>query len=97
MLALNLEREKLGERRLSQFNMNKEITPLKKQPQYQWLNEVSAGSLQAICGDLNHAYENFFNGVCRKPKFKKKRKLKEYSLSYVTKYILKTTILLSCR
>lgn len=76
MLALNLEREKLGERRLSQFNMNKEITPLKKQPQYQWLNEVSAGSLQAICGDLNHAYENFFNGVCRKPKFKKKAKAK---------------------
>lgn len=76
MLALNLEREKLGERRLSQFNMNKEITPLKKQPQYQWLNEVSAGSLQVICGDLNHAYENFFNGVCRKPKFKKKAKAK---------------------
>lgn len=76
MLALNLEREKLGGRRLSQFNMNKEITPLKKQQQYQWLNEVSTGSLQAICGDLNHAYENFFNGVCRKPKFKKKAKAK---------------------
>ena len=76
MLALNLKREELGERRLSGFEMNKEITPLKKQSQYEWLNEVSVGSLQTICGDLNQAYKNFFDGICRKPKFKKKVKAK---------------------
>ena len=76
MLALNLEREELGEHRLSRFDMNKEITPLKKQPQYDWLNEVSVNSLQIICDDLNQAYENFFNGICHKPKFKKKAKAK---------------------
>lgn len=76
MLDLNLKCEELGEYRLSHFEMNKKITPLKKQPQYQWLNEVSVTSLQIICGDLSQAYKKFFNGICRKPKFKKKVKAK---------------------
>lgn len=76
MLALNLKREELGEYPMSGYKMNKEITPLKRQPQYEWLNEVSVYSLQTICADLNQAYENFFNKICRKPKFKKKAKAK---------------------
>lgn len=76
MLALNLEKEKAGEYPLNRFAMQKEITLLKKQSQYSWLKEVSVFSLQTICGDLNDAYERFFNKVSRKPKFKKKAKAK---------------------
>ena len=76
MLALNLKREELDEYPLNRFAMQKEITLLKKQPQYSWLKGVSVFSLQTICGDLNDAYERFFNKVSRKPKFKKKTKAK---------------------
>ena len=76
MLALNLEREELGLYPLSKFGMSGEITLLKKQPQYQWLNEVSRPSLDIICGDLAEAYERFFCKISRKPKFKKRAKAK---------------------
>ena len=77
MLALNLKREELGEYPLSHFDMCKEITILKRQSQYSWLSEISIGSLQTICGDLSNSYKRFFNGVSRKPKFKKKTKSKK--------------------
>ena len=76
MLALNLEREKFGLYPLSKFDMCKEITSLKKQPQYDWLKEASVFSLQTICRDLDDAYTAFFNRVGGKPKFKKKAKTK---------------------
>lgn len=74
MLAINLEREKDGLHPLSGFKMCNELTLLKRQPQYEWLNDVSANSLQTICTDLNEAYSAFFNKVRGKPKFKKKSK-----------------------
>lgn len=76
MLAINLEREKDGLHPLSGFKMCNELTLLKRQPQYEWLNDVSANSLQTICTDLNEAYSAFFNKVRGKPKFKKKAKAK---------------------
>lgn len=76
MLALNLEREKLDEYPLRKFAMCNELTLLKKQPQYKWLNGVSTDSLQIVCGDLDEAYKAFFGKIRGKPKFKKKAKSK---------------------
>lgn len=76
MLALNLEREKLGEYPLSGYKMCHELTLLKKQPQYKWLNEVSRYSLATVCGDLGERYKLFLAGINNKPKFKKKAKAK---------------------
>ena len=76
MLALNLEREELGEYPLCKFAMCNELTLLKKQPQYKWLNGVSTDSLQIVCGDLDEAYKAFFGKIRGKPKFKKKAKSK---------------------
>ena len=76
MLALNLEREKVGLHPLSGYKMCNELTLLKRQPQYIWLNEVSRASLAVTCNDLGEAYKRFFNKVNNKPKFKKKAKAK---------------------
>ena len=76
MLALNLKREELGEYPLSHFDMINEVTLLRKQPQYEWLKDVSRYSLDVICGDLSKAYKRFFNKISHKPKFKKKAKTK---------------------
>jgi putative transposase len=48
------------------------LTQLKKQPEYDWLNDVSAQSLQAALRNLDTAYNNFFNKRTQFPKFKKK-------------------------
>lgn len=76
MLELNLKREELGLYILSGFDMSKEMTILRNQPQYSWLKDISSHSLQVICHDLEDAYKRFFNKTSRKPKFKKKDKAK---------------------
>lgn len=60
MLDLQQTRYANGEKYLSAFDMNKLLTPLIKQEEYQWLKEVSNTSLQRTCGDLNEAYQAFF-------------------------------------
>lgn len=95
MLALNLKREELGLYPLLGYKMSNELTLLKKQSQYEWLNEVSRTSLEVICGDLDEAYKRFFGKVSRKPKLKKKAKAKRtfpvrYNRTYFkdNKYII---------
>ena len=76
MLELDIKREELGLYTLAKFDMCKQITSLKKQEQYNWLNDVSVFSLQTICGDVDDAYKRFYDGISRKSKFKKKAKSK---------------------
>ncbi len=54
------------------FNNN-----LKKNKDYKWLNEVSAQVTQYAFEDLNNAYDNFFKGLSKHPKFKTKRHSKK--------------------
>lgn len=68
------EREANG-KKLSCFDLMKKLTPLKKQPEYIWLNEVSNASLQTALRDLDKAYSNFFRGAGF-PKFKSRKKSK---------------------
>lgn len=76
MLAEQIRRRKNGERHLSQFGMIKLLTPLKKQEEYKFLDEISTTTLQIICSDLNQAYQKFFDKITKFPKFKSKRKSK---------------------
>lgn len=62
-------------KKLSSFDLIKKLTPLKKEKQYVWLNEVSNASLQTTLRDLDKAYSNFFRGAGF-PKFKSKKKSK---------------------
>ena len=74
MLALQQERYERGKKHLSKFDMNKLLTPLKKQSEYEWLNEVSNSTLQVVCGDLSEAYTRFFKKLSGLPKFKSKKR-----------------------
>ena len=47
---------------------------IKKQEEYSWLYEVSGQITSQAFEDLNTAYQNFFKGISKKPKFKTKKK-----------------------
>lgn len=74
MLNLQNELYSEGKKHLSAVDMCKLLTPLKKNEVYSWLREVSNKSLQRVCRDLDKAYQNFFGGNARHPKFKSKKK-----------------------
>lgn len=57
MIAVQQERYATGEKHMSNFDMHKMLTPLKKDSQYTWLKEVSNGSLQRVCDDLSESYK----------------------------------------
>lgn len=76
MLAEQIRRRENGEKHLSRFDMMNLLTPLKKQEEYEFLNEVSNSTLKVICTDLNQAYQNFFKKNAKFPKFKSKHKSK---------------------
>lgn len=76
MLALQEERYKNGEKHLSAFDMIKLLTPLKHDGKHDWLNEVSIGSLQTVCCDLDKAYTQCFKHTACKPRFKSRKKTK---------------------
>lgn len=54
------------------------LTSLKKQKEYEWLNEVNSQSLQASLKNLETAYGNFFAKRTKFPKFKKKSNTNAY-------------------
>ena len=48
------------------------LTELKRQAEYQWLNEVDSMANQESLKDLANAYKNFFQGKAKYPRFKSK-------------------------
>ena len=61
---------------LSFANSCKTLTELKKTKI--WLKEVDSVSLVQTIRDLDRAYQNFFSGRCKYPKFKKKQDKNSY-------------------
>lgn len=64
--------------RLSSYDLQKQMTQLRKE--YNWLREVSYGSLANAIADLDVAYKNYFNGGCEYPKFKNKSDRQSYTV-----------------
>lgn len=62
------------------------LTQLKKDEEFNWLNDVSSVVLQQTLRDLDRAFTNFFAGRARYPRFKKKdaRQSVRYSKSGFT-------------
>ena len=77
MLNLQNENYKIENKYISRFDMIRILTPLKKQEEYQWLNEISTSSLQNICVDLDKNFKGFFKKEHKYPKFKSKKKIKK--------------------
>jgi putative transposase len=56
------------------------LTLLKRQEATLWLKEVNSQALQAALRNLDTAFENFFRGIARYPRFKSKRKKNSFSI-----------------
>lgn len=64
---------KQGNKFLSDSELRKEFTQLKKQSEYQWLNEVSNNVTKQAIKDACNTYKRFFKRQCKYPKFKSKK------------------------
>lgn len=73
--AIAREREsyKQGDKFLSDSELRKEFTQLKKLQEYEWLNEVSNNVIKQAIKDACNTYKRFFKGQCKYPKFKSKK------------------------
>ena len=64
---------KQGNKFLSDNDLRKEFTQLKKQSEYKWLNEVSNNVTKQAIKDACNAYKRFFKRCCKHPKLKSKK------------------------
>ena len=73
--ALTKQQEncKNGGKFISDCELRKEFTQLKKTDEYKWLYSISNNVTKQAIKDCCIAYKRFFNGVGKKPKFKSKR------------------------
>lgn len=72
-IAREQENYKQGNKFLSDNELRKEFTQLKKLQEYEWLNEVSNNVTKQAIKDACNAYKRFFTGQCKYPKFKSKK------------------------
>ena len=73
-IAREQENYKNGNKFLSDNDLRKEFTQLKKQDEFQWLNTISNNVHKQAIKDACNTYKRFFKGYCAYPKFKSKRK-----------------------
>ena len=73
--AIGREQEnyKNGGKFISDGELRKELTQLKKTSEYTWLNNVSNNVTKQAIKDACEAYKRFFKGQCEYPKFKSKK------------------------
>ena len=67
------ENHKQGNKFLSDNDLRKEFTQLKKLQEYKWLNEVSNNVTKQAIKDACSAYKIFFKGQSKFPKFKSRK------------------------
>lgn len=67
------ENHKQGNKFLSDMDLRKEFTQLKKLQEYKWLNEISNNVTKQAIKDACSAYKNFFKGQSKFPKFKSRK------------------------
>lgn len=89
MVNLQTENYKKGNKYIKRFDMIRSLTPLKKQEDYLWLNEVSSTSLQIVCSDVNQSYMNFFKKHSDYPKYKSKKTSKNVYPVCVNRFYFK--------
>jgi len=72
-LAKQEENYKNGGKFINDGDLRKELTQLKKQQQYKWLNNISNNVSKQAIKDACEAYKRFFKGLAKRPKFKSKK------------------------
>lgn len=82
MLEKRIKAYQQDKKRLTAFDLCKLLTPLKKQEEYSWLNEVTNESLQQSIRNMDSAFTRFFRQKTGFPKFKSKHK--EQSCKFIS-------------
>lgn len=83
MLDLKIRKHKQGIS-LSKFDIDKRVAKLKHKEKYTFLNEIDSLSLQVTTDNLNQAFQRFFKGQNKYPKFKSKHFSRQaYTTSFV--------------
>ena len=72
-IAREQENHKLGNKFLSDNELRKEFTQLKKHKEYQWLSKISNNVTKQEIKDACNSYKRFFKGQTKYPKFKSKK------------------------
>ena len=72
-LNMKIETHKESGKSIGYVNLAKELTLLKQQKEFEWLNECSSASLQQSLRNLETAFSNFFKKNAKYPKFKSKK------------------------
>ena len=67
------ENHKQGNQFLSDNDLRKEFTQLKKIKEYEWLNKISCNVTKQAIKDACNAYKNFFKRQSKFPKFKSRK------------------------
>ena len=78
-LGKNIEYYKTTGKTKSAATLGIELTQLKKEPEYSWLNEVSAATLKQALRDLQNSYKKFFE-TQKKTKGFSKSKIKKAAM-----------------
>ena len=76
-IAREQESYKQGNKFLSDNELRKEFTQLKKQENYKWLNKISNNVTKQAIKDACNSYKRFFKGQSKYPKFKSKKRYKQ--------------------
>ena len=72
-LAREQENYKNGEKFISDGDLRKEFTQLKKTSEYTWLNNISNNVTKQAIKDACEAYRDFFKGYKKFPRFKSRK------------------------
>lgn len=72
-IAREQENYKDGGKFISDADLRKEFTQLKKTDGYEWLNEISNNVTKQAIKDACNTYKRFFKGLCKYPRFKSKK------------------------
>lgn len=75
-LSIGQENYKNGKKFISDGDLRKEFTKLKKTEEYAWLNNISNDVTKQAIKDACNSYKRFFNGYSKFPRFKSKKKSK---------------------
>jgi putative transposase len=68
------------EKKLSCFDLMKELTQVKKKEEFEWLNLSGSQQLQQSISNLDNAFTNFFKAKKGFPKFKKKQNRQSFRI-----------------
>ena len=75
-IALEEENYKNGGKFISGYELTTIFTQFKKQPENEWLKEISGRATKVAVLNAAQAYENFFKKYTKHPKFKSKKRSK---------------------